>query len=233
MFMRNRVGTIFLGLAFMLIGLGFMGDVFSWWSFELFFDGWWTLFIILPCISSIISRGPQFGNLFGLTIGGILLLGAQDVVPSHLIGELILPLIFILIGLAVLFRGRMNDTARKIAAEAQKTAGSHGAQPSYCAVFSGQKVSPIGERFEGCEVTAVFGGVDLHLENSIIDHDIVINATAIFGGVDIFLPASVKVVFSSTPIFGGVSNKRPYCGDDSAPTVCINAVTIFGGMDIK
>lgn len=229
--MRNRIGSILLGLIFVLVGIGFLGNIFAWWSFDLFFDGWWTLFIIIPCLAALISQGPNFGNLFGLIVGCLLLLSRQGLFDMHFVSRLIVPALFILIGCAILFRGRRNAAAQSAAA--QLRAEHSGRLPEYCAVFSGQTIRPVGERFDGCEGTAVFGGLDLHLENAIIDHDIAMNLTAVFGGIDIFLPASVKVVYSSVPIFGGVSNRRPPAVDEGAPTVYINAVAVFGGVDIK
>lgn len=51
--------------------------------------------------------------------------------------------------------------------------------------FSGQNVKFDGEKFNGTELTAVFGGVKCDLTKAIIEKDVVINATCIFGGVDI------------------------------------------------
>ena len=46
--MRQRVGNILFGLAFLVAGLGFGGQALGLWNFNLFFSGWWTLFLIVP-----------------------------------------------------------------------------------------------------------------------------------------------------------------------------------------
>ena len=103
----------------------------------------------------------------------------------------------------------------------------------YCATFGGQNIDFSNEEFKGCNMTAVFGGIDCDLKNSIINDDIVINVSAIFGGVDIKVPSNVKVKVASTPIFGGVSNERKNPKDEKAKTIYVNATCIFGGVDIK
>jgi hypothetical protein len=56
-----------------------------------------------------------------------------------------------------------------------------------------------------------------------------------FGGIDILVPDDWRIGVRSTPIFGGVEDKRdhsrPVAAD--APTLHIDAVTLFGGVEIK
>ena len=101
------------------------------------------------------------------------------------------------------------------------------------AVFSGNDIDFSGESFDGGDYIAIFGGIEVHLENAIIDHDVTINAIAVFGGVDVFLPENVKVKVSSASAFGGVENERKGKLSDSPVTVYVNGSGIFGGVDVK
>ena len=75
--MRNKVSNSLWGLIFILAGVAFLGNAYDWWGgFNLFFDGWWTLFIIIPCAISIIRHGFNAGSIIGLGIGIILLLSS-------------------------------------------------------------------------------------------------------------------------------------------------------------
>ena len=103
----------------------------------------------------------------------------------------------------------------------------------YCATFGGQKVNYSKEKFEGCNLTAVFGGIECDLRDAIINGDVVINSSAIFGGITIFVPEGVKVVINSTPIFGGISNDIKNKNIDAKNTLYINATSIFGGVEVK
>ena len=47
------------------------------------------------------------------------------------------------------------------------------------------------------------------------------------------VPANVKVKISSVPIFGGASNKAQPPIVPDGPTVYVDCVSIFGGVDVK
>ena len=226
--MRIKLSNVLWGLFFVVIGLGFAGNAFNMWNFELFFDGWWTLFIIVPCGISLIQNGFRFWTVTGLIIGIMLFLSSQDMIDGAVIGKLIGPLIFVLIGLSMIFKNMFHyDNGNRIDVKYQ------GGNSEHTAVFSGQNYRVDGEKFMGTTISAVFGGFELDLRNAIIDEDIVINATAVFGGIDIFVPSNVKVKVSNVPIFGGVDNKTFTPPEANAPTILLNSTCMFGGIDIK
>ena len=226
--MRNRVSNLLWGLAFIIVGIGFAGNAFDMWDFRLFFNGWWTLFIIVPCIISIVQNGPRTANIIGLCIGGLLLLSAQGVINGEVLGNLIVPIILIIIGLGIIFKS--TGSKKKFHNEFHST---NGKAVDITAIFGGRDARYQNEIFEGADVNAIFGGVEIDLRGAIVDKDIEVNATAIFGGVDIFVPSNVRVKVSSVPIFGGVSNKATTPQDSNAPVIYINATCMFGGVDIK
>ena len=73
----------------------------------------------------------------------------------------------------------------------------------------------------------------LNLQNAKINSESVINASSIFGGITIWVPNNVNVKVKSTPIFGGVENKKTYIENSEAHTIYINATCLFGGVNIK
>ncbi|MDE6314259.1 MAG: cell wall-active antibiotics response protein [Lachnospiraceae bacterium] len=227
--MRNRMGDVLWGLIFIVLGVGFAGNAFHIWNFDLFFAGWWTLFIIVPCAVSIIQSGAKSGNVIGLIVGILLLLSAQDVLRGVSIGELIIPVIFVVIGLNFLFRNYQNRGIKK---EAKTMYANGKVTNDLVAIFSGRKVSYQGEEFWGANATAIFGGVDLDLREAVFTEDVVIQATTVFGGIGIFLPENVSVKVNSIPIFGGVTNKTGNAAGREI-TVYLNATSIFGGIEVK
>lgn len=104
--MRDRLGNILWGLVFIIVGVGFAGNVLWNWDFELFFDGWWTLIIIVPCLISIIQRGPSTGNVVGIFIGGMLLV--SEYYDIDFLWDLIFPAILIIIGISFIFRNSVR-----------------------------------------------------------------------------------------------------------------------------
>ena len=103
----------------------------------------------------------------------------------------------------------------------------------YTSIFGSQKEIYPNEQFRGASILTVFGGIELNLENAIVNEDIIVNSTVIFGGVDIIVPNNVNVKISSVPIFGGAANKARPCMIANAPTIYISATCIFGGLDSK
>jgi predicted membrane protein len=232
--MNNKIDALIWGIVFIAAGILYAGNTLNYWDFSLFFDGWWTVFIIAPAIVSIFKRGPRFGNVFLVLLGGLLLLNAQDILSREVFGKLIFPIILVIIGvglIAKIFFSKKYETTQVISAFIYKDGRETVSNRQIVAIFSGQNIMYPREKFNGAEITAIFGGVELDLSNAVIDSDITIDATCIFGGIDIRFPPNVNVKTYNVPIFGGVSNK--FISSVGAPTVYVNATTIFGGIDIK
>lgn len=230
--MRDKLGNVLWGLSFIVAGVGVAGNIAGFWDFNLFFNGWWTLFIIIPCLISMMQNGVNLGNIIGLVIGVLLFFDAQNIIPRNLIGKMIFPIILVLIGVSIIFKGNANKYVNsKSKVHQTNTVGN--SFINAIGIFWGSEVRPINEKITGGTATAIFGGVDLDLRYAIINEDIVITATAIFGGIDMWVPPNVNVKISSVPIFGGVDDKSNHIASESFPTIYINATCIFGGMDIK
>lgn len=227
--MRSKFANVLWGFIFIAVGILYAGNTFNLWDFKLFFHGWWTLFIIVPCLISIVENGFSTGNIVGLVIGVLFLLSSQGIVNSRIISKLIFPAILILIGIKIIFRDSFNKTMNKGINVNINREG----RLEYTSIFGNQKEMYPNEQFNGASMLAIFGCMELNLMNAIINEDIIINSTSIFGGVDIIVPINVNVKISSIPIFGGASNKARPCMDANAPTIYINATCIFGGLDSK
>ena len=200
-------------------------------NINIFFDGWWTLFIIIPCFIGLFKEREKTGNIIGLLIGIALLLCCQNVLNFDMIWKLAFPVILVVIGLSFIFKDTFDH---KVSEEIKKLNEKKTKDGGYCATFSGQDVKFDGEIFNGTDLTAVFGGVKCDLKNAIIENDVVINSSSIFGGIDIYVPDNVKVKIKSSSIFGGVDDKkRNQVENKDAHTIYINATCIFGGVDIK
>ena len=226
----KKLSKILWGLALIAIGGTFALNAFGITDIEVFFDGWWTLFIIVPCFIGIFSEREKTGNIIGLLIGVFLLLCCQNVLGFDMLWKLAIPAIIVIIGLKLIFNAVFGDKAAKMIVESRQNGND---VKTGCATFSGQDMNFDGEKFDGAEISAIFGGVKCDLRNAIIEKDCAVTASAIFGGIDIYVPDNVNVKISSNSIFGGVSEKkhRPYM--ENAVTLYINATCIFGGAEIK
>ena len=223
--MRNKISSVLWGICFIIVGLGIGGNVLGIWNFELFFKGWWTLFILVPCAISILQDGPSIGNGIGLFIGILLLLNQRGVVIRAIMWKLLIPGIFIIIGCGMVFGSLYSF-------EKGKKVKSYNGTHSCNAIFSGRKEVISDRVFEGTEMNAIFGGVTLDLRKAVFAGDITIDATAVFGGIDILVPSQVNVRVHKVGVFGSTSNaKRTKL--EGVPTIYINTVCMFGGVDIQ
>lgn len=222
----NKSTGIVLGILLLIVGIGYVGNVFEVWKFTIFFRGWWTLLIIVPAVVAIARHGFKRKYLVWLGGGLLLLLTCSGILPD-IVSKLVFPMVVIALGFAIIFRGSISNAPHSSDGSAPKNV------PSYTAVLSGRTPNLAGKRFDGAFCTAILGGVDLKLKESEIADGATIDILSIFGGVDVILPPGVNAEISCIPVLGGVSEPKDRPFTENAPTVYINAVCILGGADVK
>ena len=195
-------GAIFVAAAVIMV-LNSFGVI----NFNIFFDGWWTLFIIVPSFTSLIRNKNKIGSIFTLIIGILLLLSAQEIISWDMIWKIMLPLLIASIGIKMIVSSFKHNKADRTIKKILQTSGDH--QRSV-AIFCGTEVDFKGVNFEGADLITVFGGIDCDLRGAIIEKDTVINICCVFGGVE-----TVQ------------SNKN------ADYTIYIDGICAFGGVDIK
>lgn len=226
--MKNKKNIV-LGIILIALGIIFGGNALNLFNINVFFKGWWTLFIIIPCFIGLITDEDKIGSLVGILIGITLFLGANDIVSYDLLWKLAIPVILVVIGICIIFKDIFN---KEVNEEIKKINNGKNDENVFAA-FSGQDVNFNDKEFNGKDLTAVFGGIKCDLSSCILKKDVVINANAIFGGIDIIVPKDVTVVIKSTSIFGGTGDKRVAKAETKGHTIYINATCLFGGVDVK
>lgn len=224
----KKISSVIWGIVLIAAGALFALNALNITNIDVFFDGWWTLFIIVPCTVGLFTEREKTGNIIGIAIGVFLLLCCQDILSFSMLWKLLVPVIIVIVGLKMVFTGLFGNKANEIIAKIKQDGGE---TKVGCATFSGCNLNYDGEVFEGAELTAIFGGVKCDLRNAIMEKDSAIQVSAIFGGIDILVPNNINVKVNSNSIFGGVSNKTAACKD--APTLYISGICMFGGVDIK
>ena len=76
------------------------------WDFSIFFDGWWTLFLIVPSIISLVRKEGMASSFLILALGILMLLASQNVIEWSMIWKIFVPLIIIVVGLSIIFGNR-------------------------------------------------------------------------------------------------------------------------------
>jgi hypothetical protein len=194
---------------------------------------WAPSFFILFILWHMVRSG--FRNLVGplIMIGIALLIQLSIVADEYNLdfdryAGALWPAIIILIGLAVVFRGRGGrgpGRARSVG----------GDDLDILTVFGGSEERINSAEFKGGRVTSVFGGAEIDLRGSTVAaRPATIDVTVLFGAAEITVPEDWSVEREVFAIFGGSADKRRTPGDSSAePDLVITGIVLFGGLEIK
>ncbi len=204
---KNMFGFIVIIIGILL--LGYQADI---WDLNLFFDGWWTLFILIPGIISIVNK-KFIEGLLCISIGLLLLLASNDIIEWNLIG----PIFLIVCGISIILNGVPKVETKNIL------------KGDYLALFSSNDAK-INGKFENTNLTCVLGGIDLDLRNAEIKKSNKIVVFCLFGGVDILVPNDVNIKVIGSPIFGSIENKVV---SSSNKIIEIECICLFGEITIK
>lgn len=249
----KKANGLFIGVLFIVVGLLYACSALDFIDFSIFFPGWWTLFIIVPCLYALARKNEdKTGPVIGLIIGICFLINAQDIDFHIDFFPMALAVLCILIGWKLIFPGKKkerkhvevnynSETGEKevvindVKFDNTYTKNSNG-YVNASAILGGKDIRVDNECFTGADICVIMGAVDLNLRNAIISEDVYINVTAIMGGVDIYVPANVRVVTDScTTIMGGIDVNTTYANFQAAdaPRVIITGTCVMGGIDIQ
>lgn len=221
----KKFTSILWGIALIAAGVIFALNNMNITNIDIFFDGWWTLFIIIPCTVGLFTERNKSGNLLGLAFGIFLLLCAQDILEFSLLWKLLFPAMVVYVGCRLVFSNLFRKREKR-ALEIEINVGD-----GNTAIFGGREVRYAGQVLSDTSLTAIFGGIDCDLTSAVIEKDCTINIAAIFGGIDLRIPPNVNVRTDITGIFGGADNQLTQ-HIPGAPTVYVRGACIFGGLDI-
>ena len=150
----KKFGNILWGLVFIVVGLIIGCNAMGITDINIFFTGWWTLFIIVPSFIGLFKDESKTWDIIWLVIGIVLFLCTRDILSFNIIGKLIFPFILVMIGLSFIFkdafRTKVNEKIRKLNSE--RVGGE-----DFCATFSGIKSDFNGQEFKGANIDAIFG----------------------------------------------------------------------------
>lgn len=184
---------------------------------------WWPLILISLGVAGVFqTRTAPIGSIFLIVIGVVFLLITLDVADF----DILWPIVIIGAGLWILFHNRVSS--RSTAAEVDQDS------VNVSALFSGSEQRITAQSFQGGNVSATFGGVELDLRAARLAESPVLNVNVLMGGVELHIPDEWLVNVNGSPIFGAIECSRPQpAATDGAPTLTINASVAFGGLDIK
>ena len=204
----KKIENTVIGLIFIIIGVIIGLNTFHITNIDLFFDGWWTLFIIVPCFFGLFKDQDKTGNIIGLIVGIYLLLYCQGIISFQFAWKLVVPVIFVLIGLKMIFK----DTFTK--------------KKPHQNIYD-------GKLYTGGNYDVIFNGLILDLSKAYLNEETTITISTLFGGVDLYLPDDVNIQIQSSNFLGGVDLHKRENKIENTKVIYLNARCIFGGINIK
>ena len=235
--MKKDYSALIWGLVFVAIGIIFGGNALNIWDIDLFFPGWWTLFLIIPGLVSMVRYGFNWGSGILVIIGLVLLFDELDIIDDGAIWRLIFPLLLVAIGISIITSFFRVGTKKNIECDEDSKSKSYKYDsiqyPKYTAILGAGNYKNTTEDLKGLVAEAILGGLEIDLRDAKITEDIVLELTAVLGGIDVFIPDNVRVeIISGVPILGGFEHKINR-NATSGPKVRIKYTAVLGGIEIK
>ena len=204
----KKIENTVIGLILIIIGVIIGLNAFHITNIDLFFDGWWTLFIIVPCFFGLFKDQDKTGNIIGLIVGIYLLLYCQGLINFQFAWKLVVPVIFVLIGLKMIFKDTFNKKKPR------------------------QNIYD-NQLYTGGNYDFSFIGLILDLSKAYLNEETNITISTLFGGVDLYLPDDVNIQIQSSNFLGGVDLHKRENKIENTKVIYLNARCIFGGINIK
>lgn len=240
---RTYPGGMVWGVILILLGTGLLLDHMGIISID-HLVRFWPMLIVLAGVLNLQTRERRVWG-FLLILGGAFLQFRQLGLP-YFEWVQFWPLVFIVFGLLLMWNAiearRRSDPS---SGTASGTSGGTGA--SYdprttvngMAVFGGFERRVTTQDFQGGQVTAVFGGIELDFRDANMQgNEATLEINTIFGGSEIRVPDTWMVSYQGAPIFGGVEDKTSLRRsenpvDPQRKILIIVGAVVFGGMEIK
>lgn|SRR5690625_4397868 len=214
-------GRIIVGAIFIILGFGFLLDQVNVIDFSQIVSTWWPLVFVVIGIVQLFQRSNS-SVISGLIfiVAGVAFL--SSILFNVNITKFILPFVFIVVGLSVMFSKRTKKR-RDVSAKKETFA-----------LFAEANTVNNANPYTKSSVSAVFGSAILDLREAVfVDSIVEIEATAVFGNVTIFVPSYVQVEFSGVPILGSFEDKTRFVANDNEKvTLTCKSFIMIGSIEV-
>lgn len=169
--MRKNLNKIFFGIAVLAAGIIFLGSAFGFWEIGEM-SGWWTVFIIVPAIGSMIASGIDLLNVAAVAVGVWLLLKCNPQwVPAERMNHFAIAIALVTVGFWLIFS---TVKTKKLKKHLDDNSGpiSQESKPTYTAVCSGGVYKNTTGNLLGAHCLAILGGLEVDLSEAQINDEI-------------------------------------------------------------
>ncbi len=221
-----KTSNVMWGFVFILVGCILGVNALGIAHINIFFDGWWTLFIIVPAFINSFKDDDKEAAFVWLIVGVILLLACNDYISFDLVWKLALPAVLVLIGISIMFKDRVEKEVRVKIKESRKD----GDRKTICATFQ-EKIEKAEKKAEEVSLETIFASMKYDMRDVEVKKDMVIKTSTVFGSTKIIAPKGVAVKVSASGIFKDTINKVK--GKDAKYTIYVDASTVFGSVIVS
>ncbi len=225
--MRSK--SVIIGLCFIVLGVLIGLASFDIIDFDLFFPGWWTLFIIVPSVMSLLCDSDKTGGLIGLIIGAFFFLSCQPFFEIEILWKLFIPCLLVICGLSIIFKHNNKVVSEKKVDTTKEEVKEETKEE----IITEKKTKK--EHYEEdntLNISTIFKSATTDLSERKFKNNDVIKVSSIFGDNKIYLPSDVNVKIKSGILFGSVYNDK-VLNEDNKITVIVDCGILFGSVAIK
>ncbi|WP_181685585.1 LiaF transmembrane domain-containing protein [Halorhabdus salina] len=220
---RPLTSQVVFGAILVVVGIALLAETTDAYDASILLQYVPSLFVLLGLYALLVS---DFRNVFGPVVVIIVAAAWQLIALEYVTAEEITqfwPLVVVAFGLSLILR-QVRSRPQAVQDTFLSSIG----------VFGGGQQRSTTPDFEGADLTALFGGVDLDLrEAGIEDRPATVNATAIFGGCEISVPPEWNVQLDVLPIFGGAEDERKRRErDHDEVDLVVTGFAAFGGVSV-
>ena len=228
---RNSLVTpqIILGLGIILIGILFLlgnMDIIDPHDYLQY----WPVIILIIGLAYLIQCHHGPGRIWGLIltfVGAAMLLDRMYFIHFNLWDYW--PLILVAIGIMMIVK---STFIRKVITPPFPESKDSNDYIKAIAVMGGFKRSNNSQNFQGGELTAIMGGLEIDLRDASLKGDGIIEVFALMGGMELRVPEDWIIIIEGFPFMGGFEDKtRP--PKDSIKRLIIKGTAMMGGVEIK
>lgn len=213
-------------------------DIFPFRATQMF---WPVALITFGLMTSVRTSSPAVRIWAGAAIVGGVLLMLRNLDILHIRGNILWPLALIACGIIMLihrlqwgFMDRFTTGRGNVGSSSESHSTEHRLQEF--ALFSQVKRRIESPAFEGGELSATFGGIEIDLRRAAISNEarrVILETNAAFGGIEIRVPEQWRVSVEGSAVFGQFEDKtlppRPEPGV-VAPILVIRGGVAFGAV---
>lgn len=195
--MKSNYQRKIVGLLFLAGGICYLGEQLGIWDISVFFPGWWTIFLILPALISMVESGIHMGNVLLFIIGGYFLMEANGWISVTLTFGAIAAIICILIGVRMIVGKHGRRIHRHVDA-------SHARHIHSNVVFGNRSFRGTGH-VDSLEAQCLVGTQYIDISDADVHNMSSLELNCVFGTINLIVPDDMNFIVKQDNFLGSCS----------------------------